>query len=361
MNYDYYDKYLNKVKEDIGLLCKKKEILRVDLHMHTNYSQDGKQTLREIINNLKDKFDIIAITDHDNIDVYKELYEVIEKGINKPLIIPGVEYTLDNIEYGNQFHIVKLFINPFDKDVINDIKKQDKASYNRSRIQIKRLRENKGLMKLFKDNNIVFGYREYIKYLNDNNLKPEYNTLIKYLVFKIDNKISNIDILNNQIKYNESDSCLKRKELKTKKYNNILSKCIDDKYKNSNRMLLSTLGVREVDDDWFKDYKSSGSISVNSYGQLKIEELNTKYLTVFAHPTYDKLDIVNKIIKNNKIDAFEFNVRNKYDDYNIVNRIIRDNNLLITKGSDNHELNTNLYDDLSFYEVESKEVLKLCR
>lgn len=37
-------------------------------------------------------------------------------------------------------------------------------------------------------------------------------------------------------------------------------------------MPLSILGVRSVDDDWF-NYRPSGSISVNSYGQFKIVEI----------------------------------------------------------------------------------------
>ena len=124
-------------------------------------------------------------------------------------------------------------------------------------------------------------------------------------------------------------------------------------------MLLSILGVREVDDDWF-NYPISGSISVNSYGQLKIEEINQKYLTVFAHPTESKLDIVNKIIKTTGIKAVEINIRNNYENINKLYDMIKENNLMVTKGSDNHELNSNLYDNLDFFEIESVEVEAIC-
>ena len=36
------------------------------------------------------------------------------------------------------------------------------------------------------------------------------------------------------------------------------------------------LAVREVDDDWWPA-PACGSLSVNSYGQLKPEEINEKY------------------------------------------------------------------------------------
>ena len=124
-------------------------------------------------------------------------------------------------------------------------------------------------------------------------------------------------------------------------------------------MLLSILGVRSVDDDWF-NYIPSGSISVNSYGQLKIEEIDQKYLTVFAHPTESKLDVVNEIIKSNGISTIEINVRNKYENISKLYDMIKENKLMITKGSDNHELNSSLYDNLDFFEIESMEVELLC-
>jgi len=129
-----------------------------------------------------------------------------------------------------------------------------------------------------------------------------------YIISKTKDYFNNFDILELQEEYNKKDECIERKILKEK-----IFKKIRNKYKeedsHSVRMLLSILGVREVDDDWF-NFEPSGSISVNSYGQIKIEEINHKYLTVFAHPTESKLDVVNKIIKNTGIKAVEINVRN---------------------------------------------------
>ena len=64
--------------------------------------------------------------------------------------------------------------------------------------------------------------------------------------------------------------------------------------------------VREVDDDWWPA-PACGSLSVNSYGQLKPEEINEKYDIYFAHPTENSLDVVDKIVKEKKNKMFILN------------------------------------------------------
>lgn len=358
MTYEFWEGYNNKIKDEIIKLCKSKAKLRIDLHMHTNYSSDGKQTLDEIIKNTCDKFDIIAITDHDSLDVYAELYEVLHKKNKHPIIIPGIEFTTDNRCYGNQAHIVQLFVNPCDKELICEVKKNYDASFNRSKIQLDRLKYNEGLQVLLKKYNINLEYTEYVDYLNKEGLVPEYDTLINYIIFKTADYFDNFDILKLQEEYNMKDICFERRNLKEKVFLKIRNK-YKESDNHSSRMLLSILGVRSVDDDWF-NCKPGGSISVNSYGQIKIEEINQKYLTVFAHPTESKLDVVGEIIKETGIPAVEINVRNKYENINNLYDMIKENKLMITKGSDNHELNSDLYDDLEFFEIESMEVEKLC-
>ena len=111
-NYEFWEEYLERLKIKIKELCLQKEKLHIDFHMHSNYSADGKQDLKQILKTTKQKgFDIIAITDHDSIDVYDELYNMVENKLTNPLIIPGVELTMDNKEYGNQCHLLQLFIN----------------------------------------------------------------------------------------------------------------------------------------------------------------------------------------------------------------------------------------------------------
>ena len=119
------------------------------------------------------------------------------------------------------------------------------------------------------------------------------------------------------------------------------------------------LAVREVDDDWW-DNPSSGSLSVNSYGQLKIEELNKKYYTFFAHPTESSLEVVDRIIKENKnIIGMELNRRCEYNQINKFDEILAKNGMLKIIGSDSHDNSLQFYDDMNFYRIKSNEILKI--
>jgi predicted metal-dependent phosphoesterase TrpH len=61
--------------------------LRIDLHLHTNYSRDANTTLEEAIHYAKKKqLDGIAVTDHDTVEGARRLAK--EQSI---LVIPGIE------------------------------------------------------------------------------------------------------------------------------------------------------------------------------------------------------------------------------------------------------------------------------
>ena len=70
-----------------------------DLHMHSNYSQDGQLTPQELIQMAKDKnLNIIALSDHDSIQGVQEMMEEGKKvGIR---VIPAIECStkLDNYD-----------------------------------------------------------------------------------------------------------------------------------------------------------------------------------------------------------------------------------------------------------------------
>lgn len=361
-NYEFWNKYLKKLKEVIKNMYQEHTKLQIDLHIHSNYSADGKQSIKEIIESTnKLGFDIISITDHDTLDAYNEIYEYVKNGLTKPLIIPGVEFTIDNKEYGSQCHILQLFVNPFDKEIQKNVLVNKKAMFNRSKIQFKRLEENLAIQEICKKYNIVFSYTEYIKYLEDNKLVPEYDTLCLYIINKFKSrKITTFNILNLLEKYNIKDCYSDRK-----KYKEIRFKKLRDKYQNiadnnyNPRFLLSMLAVREVDDDWW-DKPSSGSISVNSYGQIKISELNKRFCSIWAHPSEACLQVVEKYIKvNENILGIELNIRNKYSDINKLSNILNSNNLLLTIGSDSHDNSLKFYDNKEFYSIDSKKVLDL--
>ena len=357
-NYEFWNEYLKEIKKQILKLCRNKKKLHIDLHIHSNYSADGKQNISQIIKSAKEKkIDVIAITDHDTLNAYDEIYNYIKKGIANPIIIPGIEFTIDNREYGNQCHLLQLFVNPKDKKLIKNVETNYKAMFNRSKIQFKRLNDNLAINEITRKNKITISYEEYIKYLLENEMIPEYETLCFYLIDKFKKrKITTFDILEKLEEYNEYDCYEDRKLLKEKRY-----KQLREKYEhNTSNMynsifLLSMLAVKEVDDDWWE--KPCGSLSVNSYGQLNIDELNNKYNIFFAHPSEKSLNVVDKLIKTNKkIVGLELNYRCTYNDINNFYKVLNNNNLFKIIGSDSHDNTLQFYHDMDFYEIDSDDL-----
>ncbi|HPE15063.1 MAG TPA: PHP domain-containing protein [Bacilli bacterium] len=361
-NYEFWEQYLDKVKSEILKLCRKKNELHIDLHIHSDHSSDGKQNIKQIIESTREKgFDIIAITDHDSLEAYEELYDYVKNGITTPIIIPGIEFTLDNMEYGNQCHLLQLFVNPKDKIIKKDVLVNYHAMFNRSKIQFDRLNDNKAVNEILKNYKISISLSEYNNYLISNQLAPEYDTLCFYLIDKFKSKnVTTFKVLELLEKYNEEDCYADRKEFKRKRYNQLREKYeITTINEYNSRFLLSMLAVREVDDDWWEK-PSCGSLSVNSYGQLKIDELNEKYNIYFAHPTEKSLKVVDKIIKSKKnIVGLELNIRNKYENIDNFYEILNANKLLKIIGSDSHDNSLQFYEDMDFYKIKSSDFKKI--
>lgn len=363
-NYKYWDKYLNNIKERLKKIDK--EYIQMDLHQHSNYSTDGNQSLKDIIKIARENnFDIISITDHDNVYVYDELYELLKSDkLEDLIIIPGIEYTVENDEYGSQCHILQYMINPKSEEIIKNVKESMNAYYHRTDIQFDRLKYNQALNNICKKYNIKISKKEYYRYLSiyENNI-PDYATVADYITHKLLKSGSNVlELFDELEKTNELDKCLERKELKEKRYRILRDKYKekDDSYK-SPRLLLSIIGVKGVDDDYFNEYAPCGSISVNKYGQLKIEDLNDKNITIFAHPTETKIDLIPKLVKLNKsFVGIEDNSRNIYKNKEKFIKCAEKLNYIITKGSDRH-FNDNLYDDINFYKVGKKDFRKIVR
>jgi hypothetical protein len=81
---------------------------KADLHIHTTHS-DGAFSPREIVLKAKQaSIDIISITDHDNVNGFKEALEAgKEYGIE---VIPGVEISSE--VSNREIHILGYFFNP---------------------------------------------------------------------------------------------------------------------------------------------------------------------------------------------------------------------------------------------------------
>ena len=91
---------------------------KVDLHVHTYYS-DGTLSPTEIIKwAKKSKLDQIAITDHDGIDGIQEA--LIAGEALDILVIPGIEFSVDESD-GIGMHILGYHIDIHNKELINKL------------------------------------------------------------------------------------------------------------------------------------------------------------------------------------------------------------------------------------------------
>lgn len=99
---------------------------KIDLHIHTNVSDDGEYAPAEIIRMCKAKgIEIISITDHNSVRGAKEALSAAD-GLN---IISGVE--LDSTYYGRNFHLLGYGFDITREEFIEieqDVLTQEKAS-----------------------------------------------------------------------------------------------------------------------------------------------------------------------------------------------------------------------------------------
>ena len=107
--------------------------MNVDLHCHTNLS-DGSLPPRVLIQLAIDrKIDILAITDHDNIDCYREISEPAEN----LTLITGVEFSTVWRNIG--VHIVGLNMDLSNSELLKGIEFQTSAREQRAKLIDKKL------------------------------------------------------------------------------------------------------------------------------------------------------------------------------------------------------------------------------
>ena len=91
--------------------------MKLDLHIHTTYS-DGMLNPEQIVDTALDcGLDCIALTDHDNVLSYKIATDYIKKNNLKLEVIPGVE--INTIYKGWEVHILGYFMDKNNQDFIN--------------------------------------------------------------------------------------------------------------------------------------------------------------------------------------------------------------------------------------------------
>ena len=81
--------------------------MKIELHCHTNYS-DGRLNTKELSELIiKEKLDLVSVTDHDTVKAHKEMIRLMKK--NKIKYIPGIELTTN--KSGESIHILGYFNN----------------------------------------------------------------------------------------------------------------------------------------------------------------------------------------------------------------------------------------------------------
>ncbi len=110
---------------------------KVDLHMHTVYS-DGAFTTEELMNKVKDAgLTVISITDHDSVNAIKEATEIgKDLGIE---VIPGVELSTD-IE-DKEVHLLGYFIDIEHEELDKYLRFFREERFYRAKRMIKKLNE----------------------------------------------------------------------------------------------------------------------------------------------------------------------------------------------------------------------------
>lgn len=123
--------------------------MKIDLHIHTTYS-DGAFSPEQVVDTaLECNLDVIALTDHDNILSHKIAYDYVSKNGYKLEIIPGVE--INTIYKGYEVHILGYFMDAANPDFVKLLKEQQQARINQTRQIVELLNKKAGIRVKFED------------------------------------------------------------------------------------------------------------------------------------------------------------------------------------------------------------------
>lgn len=123
--------------------------MKIDLHIHTTYSDCTFSPEMVIDTALDCNLDVIALTDHDNILSHKAAYDYVQKNNINIEIIPGVE--INTIYKGYEVHILGYFMNTDNADFQNLMKTQQQARINQTNEIIELLNKKAGIRIKFED------------------------------------------------------------------------------------------------------------------------------------------------------------------------------------------------------------------
>ncbi len=350
----YHDYVIKRLK---NLVSENRAYYRTDLHIHSKYSSDGQDHLIEKIERAKAyQFDIMSVTDHDAVGIYDELYQLYaekkEYVDNSPVIIPGVEYTVYYEKYYGLCHLLQYFIDPKSDSVMRNLKINERAFWNRSRIQFDRIHKNYALQKICKDYNIEITYEGYKDFLKKSNEKtPGYNSLVDYIFDHFIEKGIGVNPVKDLV-YEMicSDTCIDRREKYLEALKRFEKRHKNEEIEQKGYLLLPLLAPVGIDDHDFHG-DALGILTVNKYGQIDLGDLKGSGFYILAHPEVEQLDLLETDIPRNynQIVAYEINKSNYRSTMDDIKKEAAKVGYFFTVGSDSHSVSDSLYESIEFY------------
>lgn len=362
MNWESYNKYvLNRIKE---LLNESKPNYCVDMHIHTIASPDAENKIFEHIYRAKRLgFDIISISDHDSINSFYEFQKIKQYDMlnDLPIVIPAIEISANCQKYDGLCHILKYFININSKELAQLINTNEKSFWERAKKQFVRINENNTLKYFSNAKGCYFSFEEYSTYINCNKTIPDYINLMEYIYSKLKEK--SITIKNVYEKtYDDclKDTCKERREKRIQVLNRYKIKYQNSDLCEHSKALLSLLAPVGIDDSDYPKYKSTGSLTINNYGNIPIESIkDISGVTVWAHPTRQLIENIDAdILSDLEIKGLEINKCNWRTNENDIKNYVQKNNMFYTIGSDTHSVFDDSYQNLDFFTYEKEQLEK---
>lgn len=123
--------------------------MKIDLHIHTTYS-DGAFSPEQVVDTaLECNLDVIALTDHDNILSHKIASDYVKKQGLKLEIIPGVE--INTIYKGYEVHILGYFMDVNNSEFQELLKTQQQARVDQTTQIVDLLNKKAGIRVKYED------------------------------------------------------------------------------------------------------------------------------------------------------------------------------------------------------------------